>query len=169
VAGRREPSGEPSGEPPGELSGELSAPRRPGPPEPPSGGDRIEIRGLTVRGVHGVLAEERERSQPFVVDLDLEVDLVEAGASDQLAATVDYAAVTDVTVGLIGGPTSYALLETLATAIADAVLGTDPRIGAVTVGVRKTRPPLAVDVVSVGVRIRRTRSAGSDPSTPGRT
>ncbi len=129
-------------------------------------GDRIEIRGLTVRGVHGVLAEERERSQPFVVDLDLEVDLAEAGASDQLGATVDYAAVADVAVAVIGGPTSYALLETLATAIADAALGTDPRIDAVTVSLRKTRPPLAVDVASVGVRIRRARPPGPRPPGP---
>ncbi|MHB1717894.1 MAG: dihydroneopterin aldolase, partial [Acidimicrobiales bacterium] len=129
-------------------------------------GDRIEIRGLTVRGVHGVLAEERERSQPFVVDLDLEVDLAEAGASDQLGATVDYAAVADVAVAVIGGPTSYALLETLATAIADAALGTDPRIDAVTVSLRKTRPPLAVDVASVGVRIRRARPPGPRPPAP---
>ncbi len=129
-------------------------------------GDRIEIRGLTVRGVHGVLAEERERSQPFVVDLDLEVDLAEAGASDQLGATVDYAAVADVAVAVIGGPTSYALLETLATAIADAALGTDRRIDAVTVSLRKTRPPLAVDVASVGVRIRRARPPGPRPPGP---
>jgi len=69
---------------------------------------------------------------------------------------------------VIGGPTSYALLETLATAIADAALGTDSRIGAVTVSVRKTRPPLAVDVASVGVRIRRTRLPGASSPVPGR-
>jgi dihydroneopterin aldolase len=164
VTGRLEVPGEQSGE----QSAEVSASRRPGRIGPSSDGDRIEIRGLTVRGVHGVLAEERERSQPFVVDLDLEVDLAEAGASDQLGATVDYAAVTDVTVEVIGGPTSYALLETLATAIADAALGTDSRIGAVTVSVRKTRPPLAVDVGSVGVRIRRTRPPGANSPAPGR-
>ena len=40
--------------------------------------DRIEIRGLRVLGVHGLLPEERDRPQPFEVDLDLVLDLVRA-------------------------------------------------------------------------------------------
>ena len=44
--------------------------------------DHIEIRGLRVVGIIGVLHEERVRAQPFEVDLDLEVDTREAGATD---------------------------------------------------------------------------------------
>ncbi len=36
--------------------------------------DRIEIRDLQVLGVHGVLAEERDRAQPFSLDIVAEVD-----------------------------------------------------------------------------------------------
>ena len=46
-------------------------------------------------GVHGVLPEEQVRPQPFEVDVELLVDLRAAGASDDLADTVDYGAVSD--------------------------------------------------------------------------
>lgn len=119
--------------------------------------DRIEVRGLRVLGTHGVLAEERVRPQPFEVDLDLEVDLVPAGADDDLADTVDYAEVVARTVAVVGGDVSRELLEAVAADIAGSLLDADVRVAAVTVGLRKLRPPLAADVASVGVRITRRR------------
>jgi hypothetical protein len=41
--------------------------------------------------------------------------------------------------------------------VADAVLDVDHRIRGVTVTLRKLRPPLAVDIDTVGVRVARTR------------
>lgn len=120
-------------------------------------GDRIELRGLRAVGTHGVLAEERDRAQPFEVDLDLAVDLGPAGTSDDLADTVDYGAVADVVAACVSGPRSFALLEALAGHVADEVLDVDRRITAVTVGLRKLRPPLAVDIDTVGVRVVRIR------------
>lgn len=119
--------------------------------------DRIELRGLRVVGTHGVLTEERERAQPFEVDLDLVVDLRPAGVSDALADTVDYGAVVDTVATTVSGPRSFALLEALAWHVADAVLDVDHRINGVTVALRKLRPPLAVDIDTVGVRVVRTR------------
>jgi dihydroneopterin aldolase len=124
---------------------------------PGSADDVIEVRGLRVIGTHGVLLEEQERAQPFELDLDLAVDMAAAGASDDLGDTVDYGAVSQLAADLVGGPRSYALLEALATDMAGAILGLDPRIGAVTVALRKLRPPLPVDVATVGVRITRSR------------
>jgi dihydroneopterin aldolase len=119
--------------------------------------DRIELRGLRVLGTHGVLPEEQRRPQPFELDLDLVLDLGPAAASDRLGDTVDYGAVADSAAGIVGGPTSYQLLEALAGAIASATLGADTRIASVTVGIRKLRPPLAVDITSVGVSVTRHR------------
>ena len=120
-------------------------------------GDRIELRGLRSVGTHGVLAEEQERAQPFEVDLDLDVDLRPAGVSDALADTVDYGAVADVVAATVTGPRSFSLLEALAWHVADAVLDVDRRITGVTVSLRKLRPPLAVDIDTVGVRVVRHR------------
>ena len=105
--------------------------------------DRIEVRALRLVGVHGLLPEERSRPQPFEIDLDLDVDTADYGAAVAAAAAV------------VAGPPRD-LLETLAGAIADAVL-VDPRVTSVTVAVRKLEPPLAYDVASTGVRITRPR------------
>jgi dihydroneopterin aldolase len=124
---------------------------------PDAVGDRIELRGLRAVGTHGVLVEEQERAQPFEVDLDLAVDLRPAGVSDALADTVDYGSVADVVAAMVSGPRSFALLEALAWHVADAVLDVDHRITQVVVALRKLRPPLAVDIETVGVRVVRTR------------
>jgi dihydroneopterin aldolase len=119
-------------------------------------GDRIEIRDLRVLGVHGVLAEEQERAQPFSLDLVAWVDMTAAGRSDDLADTVDYGALAQVASDLVSGQ-SFRLLEALAGRVADALLACDPRLHAVEVTVRKLRPPLALDVGSTGVRVFRSR------------
>ena len=127
--------------------------------------DRIELRGLRVLGVHGALPEEQDRAQPFEVDLDVEADLSVAGASDRLPDTVDYGAVTAVAAAVVGGE-RFRLLERLADRIASEVTGLDPRIHAVTVTVRKLRPPLPVDLTSAGVRIRRETTTGAAAAEP---
>jgi 7,8-dihydroneopterin aldolase/epimerase/oxygenase len=118
--------------------------------------DRIEIRDLRVTGVHGVLPEERERAQPFSVDIVAWVDMEPAQQSDDLADTVDYGALAQAAADVVGGR-SYRLLEALAGRLASALLIVDPRLEAVEVTVRKLRPPLALDVGSTGVRVRRAR------------
>ena len=50
--------------------------------------DRITITGLRARGNHGVYDFERAQGQEFVVDLELELDLAPAAASDEVAETV---------------------------------------------------------------------------------
>ena len=119
--------------------------------------DRIEIRDLRATGVHGVLAEERERAQPFAVDIVAWVDMTAAQQSDELADTVDYAALAQTAADVVGGR-SYRLLEALAGRMASALLMADARLEAVEVTVRKLRPPLPLDVGSTGVRVRRARS-----------
>jgi dihydroneopterin aldolase len=80
--------------------------------------DRILVSGLRVMGVHGVLAEEQERPQPFGVELELLVDLAPAGASDVLADTVDYGTLIEA-VSRIVSDEHYQLIERLATRIAE--------------------------------------------------
>ena len=116
--------------------------------------DLIELRGLRVLGVHGALAEEQNRAQPFEIDLDVEADLAVAGTSDQLADTVDYGAVAAAASAVVADE-RFRLLERLAERVAAQVAAVDPRIRAVTVAVRKLRPPVPVDLASAGVRITR--------------
>lgn len=115
--------------------------------------DTIILSGIRALGAHGVLPEEQGRPQPFEVDVELSVDLGASGRSDALSDTVDYDGLTGRIVGIIeaGG---LSLLEALATRIA-ATCRIDPRVEAVTVTVRKLRPPVPVHVDHVAVRIER--------------
>jgi dihydroneopterin aldolase len=76
----------------------------------------VEVCDLRVFGRHGVHEEERERGQDFVFDVELEVG--ERGSSDRLEDAVDYVEVARV-VQEISDARQYALLEALATALAD--------------------------------------------------
>jgi len=117
--------------------------------------DRIELRGLRLLGVHGALAEEQSRAQPFEADLDVEVELASAARSDDLSDTVDYAALVEAMARVVESE-RYALLEALAERMAEVAL-VDERVLTVTVAIRKLRPPVASDLQTAGVRITRTR------------
>lgn len=129
--------------------------------------DVIQLRGLRLTAIIGLLPEERDRAQPLELDLDIEVDLTAAGLSDDLSDSVDYGEVCDVVAGVVAGPhaESPLLLERLAAVVADGVLGVDGRIDAVVVSIRKLRPPVPHDLATSGVQIRRQRP--SQPSSIG--
>jgi dihydroneopterin aldolase len=104
-------------------------------------------------GVHGVLAEEQVRPQPFGVELELLVELAPAGASDALADTVDYGVLTEAVAAVVAGE-HYQLIERLAERIAE-LCREDPRVRGVVVEVRKLEPPVNADLDYVAVRIER--------------
>lgn len=109
--------------------------------------------------MHGVLPEEQVTPQPFEVDLDLHVDLSGAASADALEAAADYGAAVSAAASVLGGPPRQ-LLETLAEDIATAVLAAPSlsAVRAVTVSVRKLRPPVPERVTSAGVRLTRGRA-----------
>ena len=107
-------------------------------------------------GRHGALEGEQDTAQPFEVDLEIEADLAAAAQYDDLSKTVDYSLVVDTTMAIVG-QRQYRLLEALAEAIASGILEIGP-IDAVTVALRKLRPPVAADIASAGVRLRRERA-----------
>ena len=117
---------------------------------------RIELRGLRVDAICGVLPHERTTAQPLEIDVDIEADLTRAGASDDLAHTVDYGAVT-AAVEHVATTLQPQLLEHLADRVAAAVLAVDDRVLAVTVAVRKLEPPVPQRLATSGVRITRAR------------
>lgn len=119
--------------------------------------DRIELRGLRLTGIVGVLPEERTRAQPLELDVDLELDLSAAGAHDALSATVDYGAVCDAVAEVVA-TLQPELLERLAVVVATTVLELDDRLDAVTVAVRKLRPPVPHQLGTSGVRVTRRRA-----------
>lgn len=117
--------------------------------------DRISLRGVRVWGRHGVAQQERETGQPFVVDVTVEVDLEAAAASDDLADTVDYAALAGrVAAAVRSGP--FRLIETVASRVLDAAFD-DGRVAAAEVTVHKPQAALPAEAADVAVTLRRTR------------
>lgn len=100
-------------------------------------------------GRHGANPGERERPQPFDVDLILEVDVKRARRSDALEDTVDYAAI-EARVRSIVETTSFALLERLGQEILDAVFS-DRRIASAEIALAK--PELLAGATPI-VRLR---------------
>ncbi|MDT5071980.1 MAG: 7,8-dihydroneopterin aldolase/epimerase/oxygenase [Mycobacterium sp.] len=117
--------------------------------------DRIELRGLTVRGHHGVFEHERRDGQHFVIDITVWIDLAVAAASDDLADTVDYGALAQLAADVVAGPPRD-LIETVAAEIADGVM-VDERLHAVEVVVHKPDAPIPLTFSDVAVVARRSR------------
>lgn len=124
--------------------------------------DRILLEGMVFYGRHGTLPAERELGQPFLVDVELRLDLRPAGLSDDLARTVDYGQVHRRVREIVEGP-PVNLTETVAERIATAVLEDHPPVEAVRVKVAKPHVRLE-DTVLAGsaVEILRPRDAGRD-------
>jgi dihydroneopterin aldolase len=122
--------------------------------------DRILLEGMVFYGRHGTVPAERELGQPFVVDVELRLDLRPAGLSDDLAQTVDYGEVHRRARGIVEGP-PVNLTETVAERIAAAVLEDHPPVEAVRVKVAKPHVRLG-DTVLAGsaVEVLRRRDAG---------
>jgi dihydroneopterin aldolase len=130
-------------------------------------GDRIELRGLRVRGHHGVYDHERRDGQDFVVDLSVWLDLAPAAASDDLADTLHYGELAQRVAAIVAGPPAN-LIEAVAGRIADEVL-TDARVTAVEVTLHKPQAPIPLDFADVAVVLHRTRTpAGTPPPGPPR-
>ncbi|WOC11835.1 dihydroneopterin aldolase [Gordonia sp. MP11Mi] len=118
--------------------------------------DRIELRGLRVRGNHGVFDHEKRDGQEFIVDLTLWIDLQAAARSDDLADTVDYGTLAQLAHDVIVGP-SRDLIETVGGEIADTIMAADERISACEVTVHKPSAPIPLTFDDVAVVTRRSR------------
>lgn len=118
--------------------------------------DKIILQGMEFHGYHGVLPEERALGQPFIVDLELELDLRPAGESDDLELTVNYARVFELVGSVVRGK-PHRLIEAVAEDIASAVLERFP-VAASTVRVKKPQAPVPGHFSWMAVEIRRTRS-----------
>ena len=87
--------------------------------------DRIILNGMQFYGYHGVMAEEQELGQPFIVDLEMYCDLKDAGERMTSPGTVDYSRVFEQVQRIVTGE-RFQLIEALAERIAAEVLAEYP-------------------------------------------
>ena len=101
--------------------------------------DRVTLKNLRIYTHVGCTAEERRVGQHLEVDIEFRMDLREAGTSDRIDASIDYATAATAVRDAVGG-LEVNLLETVAERAAAALLA----MGApeVVVRVRKPSPPI---------------------------
>jgi dihydroneopterin aldolase len=107
----------------------------------------IAIEGIRAFGRHGANPGERADAQEFVVDVDVWV----MTSTDSLEGTFDYRTVVQTARQTIES-TSYVLLETLAEAVATAILEAGPAVR-VTAVVHKPGAARAMDVADVSAEM----------------
>ena len=116
--------------------------------------DKVVLRNLRLFTHIGCTAEERRVGQHLELDIEFHMDLREAGTTDRIDASIDYAHAALKLRDAVGGIEAN-LLETVAERAASALLA----LGApeVVVRVRKPSPPIPgahADVAEVEIRRR---------------
>ncbi|MEN6462182.1 MAG: dihydroneopterin aldolase [Syntrophomonas sp.] len=118
--------------------------------------DKILVKGLIFKGCHGVLPQEKEKAQKFIVDLKLYLDLCPAGIEDDLQKTVNYDEVYKQVKKIVENET-YNLIEALAENIAASLLLRFP-LKCVEVTVYKPEAPVNGEFEYFGVNIVRCKN-----------
>lgn len=125
--------------------------------------DRIELRGLRVRGNHGVFDFEKREGQVFVIDVTLHTSVRSAAASDDIVDTIHYGELAEDVTHIVEDNT-FDLIETLAETIAEHCLNLAERVEVV---VHKPSAPIQRTFADVFVSVERSREgaipAGDDP------
>lgn len=118
--------------------------------------DRILVNRIAVIARHGVLPEEERLGQRFFVSLDCRLDLREAGRTDDLRHSVDYAELVALAHGIAVDRRFY-LIEALAHVIATETLARFPQIREAIVRIDKPGAPVPAVVEDVAVEVTRRR------------
>lgn len=120
--------------------------------------DTVVIEGIQAMAKHGVLPQEKETPQPFVVDVVIHLDTRSAARSDEIAKTIDYgAAAKEIVARLTSEPAD--LIETVAERIARGILELGSAL-VVDVAIHKPKVDLGVAFSDAHVQIRRELKGG---------
>lgn len=122
----------------------------------PEGLDRIDLRGVSAHGHHGLFDFERRDGQLFIVDVSLGLDLGPAASTGDLSRSVDYGSLAQrIYDELSSNPVD--LIETLAQRVVDLCFHYEP-VQWVSATVHKPEAPIAVAFTDVAVTIERSRA-----------
>ena len=116
--------------------------------------DKIYLKNVEIFANHGVFNEEKTLGQKFVLDLELTLDLREAGVTGDLTKSVHYG---ELCHGIEKEFTrcSYDLIETAAEKIAEYTLCNYPEVKSVKVTLKKPWAPIGRHLDYAAVEIER--------------
>lgn len=119
--------------------------------------DNVFIEQLEVAAQIGIYDWERNIRQPLWFDIEMDFDNRVPAASDDIADTLDYKAVSKRVMAFVGA-SGFGLVETLAERVADLILDEFP---VHTVRLKLSKPGAVRGSRAVGVRITRTREVAA--------
>lgn len=116
--------------------------------------DKICIEELKIFAYHGVFEHEKQNGQNFYVNAVLYLDTERAGILDELAYSVDYGSVCKL-IEEVMTKNTYRLLESVAQAVATAILCHYKLVNSIDIEIRKPEAPIDMEFGSVSVKISR--------------
>lgn len=116
--------------------------------------DKITIEDLEIFANHGVFPEENKLGQKFMVSAILYTNTLCAGRTDELAASIDYGAVSHFITSYMQKHT-FKLLEAAAEHLAEEMLRSISHLEAVTLEIKKPWAPVGLPLKTVSVKITR--------------
>ena len=112
---------------------------------------KVCIENMRFYARHGVMPQEQVVGGDFLVTLRAEVDMNRAMESDDIADTLNYAALYKLVEHEMTIPSK--LLEHVAGRIAQAVFESFPQVTSLDVKVIKQNPPMGADCAGAGVEL----------------
>ena len=116
--------------------------------------DTVFIEQLEIEALIGIYDWERRIRQPLWFDIEMDFDNRVPAASDDIAHTLDYKAVSKRVMAYVGA-SSFGLVETLAERVAELVLSEFP---VSRVRLKLSKPGAVRGARAVGVVIERART-----------
>lgn len=103
--------------------------------------DKITIKSLKFKGLHGYYDRERLEGNEFEVDVTAKGNFKSSIENDDLDQTFNYEIVEEITGDILSGD-SEKLIETLCKKIGDQLFERSPYVKKLAVTVRKLNPPI---------------------------
>ncbi len=111
----------------------------------------IHLRQVRFHAFHGVMPQERQVGGDFVLDLKVGYPLERAMQTDEVADTLNYAALYELVAREMQQPSK--LLEHVAGRMAEAISQAFPQVTSIDLVLTKQNPPMGADCEGAGVEI----------------
>ena len=113
---------------------------------------KIILNEIRVYAFHGCMEEEKRIGSDYIVNLEVETDMINPAKTDDIVDAVDYVSLNKIVKEEMS--VSSKLLEHVAQRIIDRVLKQFSEVESVVVSVAKQNPPIGGDVGEVCVRLK---------------
>lgn len=113
---------------------------------------KVILNNIRIYAFHGCMDEEERIGSDYIVNLEVETDMVQPSKSDLLEDAVDYVSLNAIVKEEMSIRSK--LLEHVSQRIMDRILKEFPEVEGVMVSVAKQNPPIGGDVGEVCVRLK---------------